>query len=380
MKERKWGGGTLPKALLALLVLGIGVTYLWVQFGAGEPAPSRADTGPSVEIQLAKLPAKAKPAGVASTDKSPPAKLPDVKPPATKTPTVTAAPSVFRTPGTPGYGLAQLPHRNPLAAAPDPALVQNAPAGALPITSKDGRKSWRVYGRPFNAADKRPKVAVVIMEMGLSEKATAAAIDGLPGAVTLAFAPYAARLADWIGKSRKAGHEVLLGIPMEPASYPRSDPGPRALLTTLSDTENLNRLRWSLGRASGYVGVINLMGSRFTASRRHMAPVLTELQQRGLMFVDIRSAARGSLSALAGKIGVASVSSTHLLDGTASRTAIDARLAALENAARDQGSAVATASGLAVSLERIARWAESLGRRGIVLAPVSALARAKPTG
>src|SRR3546814_19884121 len=88
---------------------------------------------------------------------------------------------------------------------------------------------------------------------------------------------------------------------MEPVDYPESDPGPQALFVTLSPAENIERMRWALSRVSGYVGVLNHMGSRFTTSREAMAPVLDELKDRGLLFVDARASARSGA-----KIGRAS--------------------------------------------------------------------------
>ena len=56
-----------------------------------------------------------------------------------------------------------------------------------------------------------------------------------------------------------------------------------------------------------------------------------------------------------------------------------AALARLETLANEKGVAVATAGGLPVTLERIARWAKTLEARGIRLVPISAafLRRAK---
>jgi hypothetical protein len=56
------------------------------------------------------------------------------------------------------------------------------------------------------------------------------------------------------------------------------------------------------------------------------------------------------------------------------RAEIEARLARLEAVARDRGSALGVA-GLpnAVTVERLAAWATTLGSRGLVLVPVSAL-------
>ena len=64
-------------------------------------------------------------------------------------------------------------------------------ASIQPAIGRDGRQPWQVYGRPFDLADKRPRVAIVVTNMGLSAASTEQAINALPGPVTLAFAPFA---------------------------------------------------------------------------------------------------------------------------------------------------------------------------------------------
>ena len=112
--------------------------------------------------------------------------------------------------------------------------------------------------------------------LGLSNAATEAAIQGLPGAVTLAFQPYSDGLQRWIGLARAAGHETLLNLPMEPQDYPQSDPGPQALFTSLSDEQNAQRLEWVLSRVTGYVGVVNHMGSRFLSKPEAVEPLMQQ--------------------------------------------------------------------------------------------------------
>ena len=54
--------------------------------------------------------------------------------------------------------------------------------------------------------------------------------------------------------------------------------------------------------------------------------------------------------------------------------AIDDALIRLERLARDKGSAVGSANGLPIVIEKIARFAKAMEGRGIALAPVSSLA------
>jgi polysaccharide deacetylase 2 family uncharacterized protein YibQ len=264
-------------------------------------------------------------------------------------------------------------HVGPLTPAPDPALVQNGPHGPLPIIAPDGRRPWQVYGRPFDDSDKRPRIAVMVADMGLSQAATQSAITRLPSAVTLAFAPYASDLQVWIAQCRASGHEALLQLPMEPLDYPHNDPGPRALLTSLKPADNLDRLSWLLGRFTGYAGVTNYMGSKFTASAGDVRPVLDVLAKRGLLFVDSRSSARSVATKVAAELDMPRAYNDRFLDNEASRTAIDARLEELERIALKNGVALGIGYPYPVTIDRIAHWAPSLAAKGIALAPVSAV-------
>lgn len=268
--------------------------------------------------------------------------------------------------------------RSALSPAPDPGLTEKSGLGLLPIIGDDGRKPWLVYARGFDDRDRRPRIALVIVGLGLSEASTQAAIQRLPGAVTLAFAPYAKTLDRWIPLARAAGHEVLLTLPMEPDNYPADDPGPHALLTSLAPAENLKRLRWVLSRASGYIGVINDMGSRFTTSSRHLDPVLAELKRRGLMFVDSGASLRSVAARMATRIGLARAINNRFIDVKASREAIDKRLSEIERIARTNGHALGVGTPYPVTFERVGRWLRQFEKKGLILVPVSAIANKQP--
>lgn len=270
--------------------------------------------------------------------------------------------------------LAAPPPSAPLPPIPDQALIEQTDQGPLPKIGADGRKPWQVYARAHDTRDSRPRVAVVVGGLGLSRAATEAAIARLPAAVTLAFDPYATGLDDWVEAARRAGHEVLIELPMEPADYPLRDPGPYALMTSLDAQQNLGRLRFVLSRISGYVGVVTVMGSRFLTEESHVRPLLDALKQRGLMLVDGSRGAKSLAPKLATEIGVPRVVADVILDEAPSRTAIDARLVELENRVRDKAVAIALSEPYPVSLERIATWAATLEGKNIALAPVSALA------
>lgn len=261
-----------------------------------------------------------------------------------------------------------------VGATPDPALIEPGPDGPLPIVARDGRQAWQVYARPFERGDRRPRIAVVIANLGLDAVSTRAAVERLPPAVSLAFSPYARDLPNWIGAARRAGHEVLIGLPMEPADYPRQDPGPRTLLTALEPAQNLVRLKWVMGRGTNYVGLVAIMGERFTAAQSSLEPVLDELKKRGLMFVDNHAAATSVAGEIGRDLGMAWAIADRRLDGETNSASIDQVLGELEAVAAQEGAALALGTLYSVTIERVAAWAPTLEAKGLALAPASAIA------
>jgi polysaccharide deacetylase 2 family uncharacterized protein YibQ len=264
-------------------------------------------------------------------------------------------------------------------AAVDPLLIDETSTGPLPKIAPDGRQPWQVYARPFTAPDKKvTTIAIVMAGLGLSKTQTLAAIQQLPGAVTLSFAPYARDLGDWIAQSRAAGHEVLLELPMEPYDYPENDPGPHTLLTSLSTPDNIDRLNWLLGRFPGYVGVTNFMGAKFTANEQKLLPIIQILKERGLLYLDAKADRNSVAARIAKELNVPIATNNRFIDREASRVSIDARLFELERISKSVGVSVGMAFPFPVTVERLAIWIATLEKKGIVLAPVSAIANRQP--
>lgn len=261
-----------------------------------------------------------------------------------------------------------------LLVAPDPMLAEPTPRGLIPKIGSDGRQPWSAYARPFDEPATRPRLAIVLQDMGLNAQLTRLAAERLPPAISFAFNPYAPDLAAQVEKARTAGHEVLLSLPMEPFDYPSSDPGPYTLLTSLSEQENARRLDWLLSRAPGYIGFANLMGGKYTSSPEHMRAIATKLKERGLIFVDARTAPRSVAARIVREGGGVYAFVNRQIDAQPTGAMIDGRLEELERTARSTGVAIGGAQPYPVTLDRLLTWSRGLEAKGIALAPVSAIA------
>jgi len=260
----------------------------------------------------------------------------------------------------------------------DNRLIETTKHGSIPKIGPDGVRPLDAYASPIPVAGNADSmIAIVVTGLGVSATATGEAISKLPAAVTLGFAPYGSELTRWVTRARSTGHEVLLQIPMEPFDYPDNDPGPQTLTVSAPKDQNIDRLHFFLSRSQGYVGVANLMGARFTANDEALSTILAETGKRGLLFLDDGSSPRSVTPKVAAKTKAPFLKSDLVIDAKTEWADIDAALVRLEAIAVEKGVAVATASALPVTIERIARWAKTLEARGIRLVPVSAAVQRK---
>jgi polysaccharide deacetylase 2 family uncharacterized protein YibQ len=259
-----------------------------------------------------------------------------------------------------------------LAALPRQDLLEKSRFGLLPRIGADGTRPVDAYARPAPPAGGLPRVAIVVGGLGVAEGSTAATLDKLPGEVTLAFAPYGENIRAALERARARGHEVLLQVPLEPYNYPAIDPGPHTLSTKASAAQNLDDLRWLLGRLTNYVGVVNYMGARFTADPAALGPILAELGKRGLLYLDDGSSAQSQAADAAGG-RVPFLQADVVLDADTTPAAIDQRLDQLAALARQRGYAIGTGSAFPVTVDRIDAFAAAAEKRGIVLVPLTAI-------
>lgn len=395
MRVRPGGVAEMPRpdpaGLAALLLLaGAGLSFAWmayegdidrlirstprVEIPLSFPAPVVAAAPPAPQPRL--LPslvpepdrrdadavgaAPAKQTASAGTER---ASIPNVTPPAPAT--------SFATPSTPPAASRSLAAAAPAAMVPETGQLPNYPALLPHLWPSLEAPAWQRFARPFDIQDPRPRIAIVIVGLGMLHWETSAAIDELPSEMTLSFSPYSHGLDGWIGEARGYGHEVMLDLPMTAAAAADAA-DPQALVAGDGPVGNLNRLHWVLGRGREFVGLAGVDIGGFTASPDAMAPVLTDIGQHGLMYLE-PPAGGGTAAAEASRLRVASASANLFIDAEPDRDFIDGQLAKLEQQARQAGFAVGIAAGYPATIERLAAWSRGLDQRSFALAPVSAL-------
>ncbi|HUC19744.1 MAG TPA: divergent polysaccharide deacetylase family protein [Acetobacteraceae bacterium] len=260
-------------------------------------------------------------------------------------------------------------------APPDPLLLEpapGAPRAMLPRIGPDGATPMQVYARAFDAGDPRPRIGLVVAGIGESVEESEAAI-ALPGPVTLAFSPYTVDPSKLLAEARGKGHEILISLPLEPEGYPLNNPGDEALLVNAPPEQNLARLDWTLSRIEGYVGATGAMdgmyGERFAAVPSLLDGLERQLAGRGLLYIDPR-AGQPDPAWVTGR------TADLVVDVPPVGPAISANLGKLETIAQKRGSALGVVGWPGpTTIGIVASWAGTLGAKGLVLVPVTALVR-----
>ena len=255
---------------------------------------------------------------------------------------------------------ADLEHRIAFA----PAVLPSLRLGDWPLAQLFHNQGTRFKSEPDVVADGRPAIAIVIDDCGNDEARTRQAI-ALPAPVTLSFLPYPNASYLLSHHAKMEGHEVIVHLPMQPVG--KENPGPHALVAGLSPLEMRRRVGWALNRVADYDGVNNHMGSRFTASHKDLVPVMEELSEHGLFFLDSRTTADTIAEKTARQAGMLTGARDVFLDDDESAPAVDRQIAEAEAKARATGIAVAIGHPHPQTLKALAAWTKKVESRGFRL-------------
>jgi polysaccharide deacetylase 2 family uncharacterized protein YibQ len=227
---------------------------------------------------------------------------------------------------------------------------------------------------PVSVAPGTARLAVVIDGFGARQDIFEQAA-GLGRPLTIAVLselPLSGRLAR---DGERLGFEVLVEVPLEPYRYPEVDPGPGALLVSMSRDEVIAATTRYLAAIPSAVGVIGHMGSRFTEDREHMRALLEPIRAKGLVFVDGMMSNLSVGDETARALGIRSarrhVRVSHAEGEAAARRGLDEA----GHIAEWRGEAVVVVSGHPLTVRLVKEYIPRWEARGIRMVPISVLAR-----
>ena len=245
--------------------------------------------------------------------------------------------------------------------------------GFVPLAALDNPATQQGTTAP-RAALAKPAIAIVIDDIG-HQKARGRQAAMLPGAVTFAVIPHTPHGKSMAELLHRLNREVIVHMPMEPASH--HNPGPSAILTSMTRADIERLVRHALTSVPYARGLSNHMGSRATADARVMDVMMGAVAQyapQPLFYLDSRTTARSVTRSAAAKHGIPHLTRDAFLDNVREASAIRAQLGKLVAAARRKGYAIAIGHPYPETLEILADRIPYLSESGVSLVPLSALA------
>lgn len=242
-----------------------------------------------------------------------------------------------------------------------------------PIQTLPANPAWKRYAVHAHYTHDQPLVAIVIDDMGVDLRRSARVLE-LDAALTLSYLPYAAQLTQQTARAAGKGFELMLHMPMEPQ---RAVGGmaPEQLTVSMSQDDIRRQLDKDLGSMTGFVGINNHMGSKFTTDTARMGVVMDAVSDRGLLFLDSKSSPRSVGERLARARGLPALSRDVFLDDDPSPAGVAAALKDVERIARRKGMAIAIGHPKDATIAALRTWIPEARKRGIAIVPISAIAK-----
>lgn len=182
-------------------------------------------------------------------------------------------------------------------------------------------------------------IAIVIDDMGDSQKQTKEIIS-LQAPLTSSFLTYGQNLKELCADAQKAGHEIMIHVPMEPENSAHLAPDTLTVKMANEDIQkNFNQM---IQKFDGIdvKGINNHMGSLLTASAEKMDAVMKVLRSSDMFFLDSKTTPHSVADQVAKKNNVVYLKRDVFLDNKNDYDYILKQLKEAEKIARLQGYAV----------------------------------------
>jgi hypothetical protein len=216
----------------------------------------------------------------------------------------------------------------------------------------------------------KPMIAIIIDDLGVDRRHSIMAAEKLPAKVTLSYLAYAGQIQEQVQAAQRRGHEIMLHLPMEP-DRETADAGPHHLAIEMTKEQIQKNLTANLDGFTGYTGVNNHMGSKFSRYALGLDIVMAEIKKRGLFFVDSRTAPDSIIEKTAQKHNIATTHRDVFLDHVETSAFTAEALKRTEMIARHSGSAIAIGHPKDITVQALEAWIPTLEAKGFQLVTVS---------
>lgn len=220
----------------------------------------------------------------------------------------------------------------------------------------------------------RAQVAIIIDDIGFRSDIDRQFLN-LPANLTFAVLPYSPDGTAFAGDATRKGHEILLHLPMEPKAYPSIKPGKGGLLLSMGPEKIREILVANLAQVPYIKGVNNHMGSAFTSDSDKMRIVLEVIKDRGLYFVDSRTAGTAKGYETAKSLGMRAGMRNVFLDHEPKPSMIARQFDLMVKVAQRQGSAIAIGHPYTATLDILRQKLPELRAKNIDVVPPSQIVK-----
>ncbi len=225
---------------------------------------------------------------------------------------------------------------------------------------------------PPGEATPEYRIAIVIDDLGFSiDRARDILNINVP--VSFAVLPYRTYSTEIANEANAMGRDVLLHLPMEPADYPKYDPGEGSIFLSMSDEEISGQVAMDIEAVPHIIGVNNHMGSKFSENREKMAVVLNAVREKELFFLDSKTSPKTTGFSLAKEIGLRALDRNVFLDNDQDVAYTVTKFEELIEIAKKHGSAIAIGHPHPTTIAALEKMVERFESEGIEVVPVSSL-------
>lgn len=254
-------------------------------------------------------------------------------------------------------------------------LIADEQAGIVQLFWHEQLRLQLVYQIPVRPDEiHRSRIAIIIDDLGPSLSVLRQVLDlGLE--LTPSILPGTERATASAALLRDVGREYMIHIPMEPRSYPQTNPGADALMLKHSEEEIRRWMRHYMDQVPGAVGANNHMGSRYTEKSEPMRVVLDELKRYDMFFIDSVTINSSVAFAEARQMGLKTGARHIFLDNQEDVAYVRQQLRKMVRLAENRSEVIAIGHPYAETIEAIRLEKDWLESQPVEFVPASMLVR-----
>lgn len=229
------------------------------------------------------------------------------------------------------------------------------------------------YDQSKSYPDEKPKIAIMISELGDTKVKNLISYLKLPYPINYAIIPFRKNTKSIYSLIETTNHDILIDVPMEDINYPKIDHGKYGLSVKMNEsdvTDIFDKLYNEIPKAKG---CINYLGSLATTDEKLMTYFMNSVSRHGLYFVDNLTPSTSMAYSVAQQKVIPSYKKTIDLDFTKNKETIKDKINLIKNTNNDQLILINILKQNLTSPEELLSFCELLTEKGYELIYISSI-------